>query len=181
MASDAASTTSSLNSAYAQILAYQERGQSAALDALSNAAGMTYDTLGTILADAGILLTSAMNDLEGYGLQTLGAGKVRIKDWAAFTNKTGLNGSGIDSAEYLSAYSAYVDSMIELDKTFKDKVLEEFNSIKEAQVGDKINVSYLIAQFGQDLLESIFGSDAIQDGILTFNQIGKAQYSSMLD
>ena len=106
-------TLATLNTAYAKILAQKDLSQTTAIEALQNGASMTYEALGTMLTNMGMSLEAVMRNLETFGLKSLGAGKVRIVDWATFSKRLDLD---IDSEEYTSAFHTYVDSMINLNR-----------------------------------------------------------------
>lgn len=167
MKNSSKATLTQLNALYAKILSESEKSQSLAIEALSNASSMTYDTLGTMLAQVGISLEDAISDLQGYGLTQLGGGKIRIADFSAFAAKLNLD---TDSDEYLSAYSAYVDSMIEVNKAFETKFREQADKVINGKAGEQINISYLTNRFGEELLSNIFGGPDIDKGILTLNE-----------
>jgi len=68
---------------------------------------MTYTTFGAILSTAGIEMT---DDIVNQYTESLGGGKMRIKDFAAFARVMKWD---YDSEEYTSAFKSYNDALIE--------------------------------------------------------------------
>ena len=169
----AIATTAELNDAYADLLTAIDQKNIDAIDALGNADGMDYKTLGQLLANYGIKLEDVIADAVGYGLESLGNGKIRIKDWKTFSSK--VPGLGNTSNEaVLDAFNSYNDSLIELDRKVGKKITEEIKAIGEAKAGDKINVTYLTETLGMaenEIQAWLFGTGAtIENGILTISE-----------
>jgi len=72
----AGATVEDLNNAYAKILSTAQSNQSNPIEALSDAASMTFEALGEILTKEGRLLEDILSDPDRYGIEFLGAGKV---------------------------------------------------------------------------------------------------------
>jgi len=78
-------TVASLNEIYAKYLAEAERGDIDAIEAMGDAMGMTYDTLGEILGKSGTKLEDWINDIANQSMfERIGGGKIRITDFTAF-------------------------------------------------------------------------------------------------
>ena len=134
-------TLESLNSAYAKVLeTRQGRAQEQqAIEAIGNASGMTFETLGTIFSEAGINLEQYANELERSGIiESLGGNKVRIKDFAAFARRMNWN---FDSEEYTSAFSSFNDGLIDQNKKAKEQIRDEVKQLEEARPGDWLNLT----------------------------------------
>lgn len=133
---------------------YGDKKAQAAIDALSNAAGMTYDQLGTIFENAGLDLDAMdrngiINQLTGAGiLKQLGGNKVMISDFQGLAQ---IMDWETDSAEFLSAYSSYQDSIIKYNQQMKDGVTNELDKLKDFKVGDVFNVTYFVNELGYEL------------------------------
>jgi len=48
--------------------------------------GMTYDSLGSLLANYGASLEEVANNWSKYGISQIGNGKIRIDDFTTFAN-----------------------------------------------------------------------------------------------
>ena len=163
------STTSQLNTVYAQYLTASESKEVDAISALGDAMGMTYDTLGTMLAKYGITLKQAMDNSESFGFEKIGNGKIRINNFEQFAASVGISG---DSEEYVSAFKAYNDSLIELNKNAKEKIYNEVSAITSAKAGDWINLTEL-----SNTLEQV----AVEPIIKTVTESGQYQGLSHLE
>jgi len=100
-------TVAELNSTYAKLLTASDQAEIDAIDALSNAMGMTYDALGSMLARYGYKLQEVLSKANEWGIRGLGNGKVEIFDFKAFAEKMQW---APDSEAYTEAYKAYVDA-----------------------------------------------------------------------
>ena len=169
-------TLAALNEAKAKILETQDGRykEQAAINALGDAAGMTYTQFGSILADAGYMLT---DELVEQFTESMGGNKMRIKNFAAFASAMGWS---TDSEEYLSAFKTYNDSLIKLNRQTEKSIIDEVSALESAKGGDKINVTTLWSKVGTTINDELikYGGYII-DGILTLhddaNIIGIAQ------
>ena len=130
-------TLAALNEAKAKVLETQDgrHKEQAAIDALGDAAGMTYTTFAAILSDAGIELNDQI--IDQY-TESLGGGKMRIKDFAAFARTMKWD---YDSEEYTSAFKSYNDSLIERNKQVEKSVNEELKGLEDIKPGDWLNLT----------------------------------------
>jgi hypothetical protein len=110
--------------------------------------GMSYKELGTLLANYDVSLETVMENLQGLGLEKIGAGKVRIKDFNTFAAQMGWDFS---SEEYTSAFKTYNDSLIALNKKAEKEIGEEVKAISSAKGGDKLNLT----KFYDKLVKSV--------------------------
>ena len=134
-------TLEALNEAYARVLETKEgRAQEQnAIDALGEAAGMTYSTLGAILSEAGMSLEDNLEELESSGLiESMGGNKIRITDFVAFARRMSWS---FDSEEYTSGLKAYNDSLIERNSIVKETVLDEVKGLEDIKPGDWLNLT----------------------------------------
>jgi hypothetical protein len=115
LASSGEATLAALNEAKAKVYETQnDRAQEqSAIDALGDAAGMTYTTFAAILSTAGIKMT---DDIVNQYTESLGGNKMRIKDFASFARVMKWD---YDSEEYTSAFKSYNDSLIEANQHIK--------------------------------------------------------------
>ena len=112
------------------------------INALGDAAGMTFTRFGEILADAGIQLTEDMvNQLEAAGIiDLIGGNKMKIVDFQAFAD---LMNWDANSEEYVSAFKSYNDSLIDMNRQAERNILEEAQNVAGAKGGDWINLTQL--------------------------------------
>ena len=164
-------TLSELNSVTAKMLANRlnENGtnEQQVIDALGDAAGMTFERFGEILADAGIQLTEDMVDyLDIAGIAELpGGNKIKIVDFQAFAD---LMHWDANSEEYVSAFKAYNDSLIDMNRNAEKNILDEAKNALSAKGGDWVNMTQLASKINTSSLnEKIkdFGG-VIENGIL---------------
>lgn len=113
-----------------------------AIDALGDAAGMTYTRFGEILAQAGYELSEElMSQLTSAGIvKQLGGSKMQIADFSAFADLMGWNAG---SEEYVSAFKSYNDSLIDMNRKAEKNILEEAKNLESAKVGDQFNLTQL--------------------------------------
>ena len=130
-------TLAALNEAKAKVLETQDgrHKEQIAIDAIGDAAGMTYTTFAAILSDAGIELNDQI--IDQY-TESLGGGKMRIKDFAAFARTMKWD---YDSEEYTSAFKSYNDSLIERNKQVKNNIEEEIKGLEDIKPGDWLNLT----------------------------------------
>ena len=173
-------TTSELNQAYAQILTAQDQKNTDILDALENAAGMTYDALATMVSTYSKKLLE--NIINSSSLERTGLGTVRIIDWNGFMaemfGEDFLNNEQFQALsqtpEYAEAYNSWVDSMVEL-KNYPQEVMQntadQIQGLVAAKPGQHLNVAYIERALGSDGLQKLLdGTGAtLKNGIL---QIG---------
>lgn len=161
-------TIGDLNNVYAKLLTATDQKNVDTLETLENAAGMTYEAFGEILTRYGKSFADIMNH---DFIESTGFGKIRITDFSEFARYMEFD---INSPDYAEAYSAWVDSMIELQNQPKDmmqKAADELKSLSEAKSGDLINLSYLDKALQGSLAHLVRGYGAtLSDGILTLGE-----------
>lgn len=171
MKKTAGKTTAGLNAAYAKVLTANEQKDIDTLDALENAAGMTYDALGELLAKYNIDLEEFMGRENNNGIAKAGFGKIKVIDWDTFANAIGLSDLDMNDPEFMKAYSDWVDARIEWENAEKqrmDDAVEEIKNLGDAKAGDKLNVSHLEAELGDSLaIVALSYSAELKDGLLT--------------
>ena len=128
------------------------------IDALGDAAGMTFTRFGEILADAGIQLTEDMvNQLKAANIiDFMGGNKMKIVDFQAFAD---LMGWDANSEEYISAFKTYNDSMIQMNRQAERNILEEAQNVASAKGGDWVNITQLWDKLTNTIAESTEDSD----------------------
>ena len=173
MKDTAGKTQLDLNKAYAYVLTAGEQQEINAIEAMSNAMGMTYYQLGEILGKQGKDLEDFMkNRAANLGIEQIGNGKIRLNDFNAFAQEMGWE---YGSEEYLSTFKAYNDSLIELNRQTEKSILEEVKNVISANRGDKINLTYLIDTLGAGAEQILnkqlkeYGA-SIKNGILTISE-----------
>lgn len=171
---DSATTVKDLNNIVASILSNNDEQQ--AIDALSDAAEMTYTRFGEILAKNGVKMTELMvRNLEDSGvIKGIGGNKMRILDFAEFARNMGWDQN---SEAYISAFKSYNDSLIEINRKTERNIVEEAKKIMDAKPGDLVNITELTNKLGEtatNVLNSAlkeFGAQ-IDDGILNIGNNG---------
>lgn len=142
LAQSGEATLESLNNAKAKVLETKDgrNKEQKAIDALGDAAGMTYSTFGQLMTDMGIELTDDLIDeLESSGItEAMGGNKMRIKNFAAFARRMNWD---FNSEEYLSAFSSFNDGLVEQNKKNKEQVNNELQNLKDSKPGDWINLT----------------------------------------
>jgi hypothetical protein len=116
-----------------------------------------------------------VDELEAAGIiKGLGGNKMMITDFKAFAK---LMNWDADSEEYLSAFKAYNDAFVNMNRQYESEILAEAKSVTEAKVGDKINLTYLtdaITKNAPDIARELdrefyeLGA-TFKDGLLTIN------------
>ena len=136
-------TLQEINAAGAKVLTAQDQDQINAISAMQNAFGMTWDTLGDLFAQAGKNMITELegNGLTNYGLERTGAGGVNILDFQKFAEQMEW---APDSKEYLSAFKAYNNSLIEYNKKVESEIVSEVGNLGNLKVGEQFNVTYLM-------------------------------------
>jgi len=77
--------------------------------------------------------------------------------------------------EYLSAYSAYNDGLIDLNRKTEKNIFDEVKNLTTSARGDKVNLTYLMDKLGEDLGTALsvkisqYGG-FINDGLLTIDK-----------
>lgn len=182
MASKSNATTKTLNEVYAQVLNANDQTNVDVTDMLSNASGMTYDALGAILTRFDIKLADVLKDdatAATYGLEKTGFGKVRLTDWNTFAS-TVFNGYDLtalqQTPEYMQAFSAYNESVINQANELNKALQDEFKSLGDVDLSQgtqQLNLSYLSnADWASGYLEQWAQefNATYKDGILTVTE-----------
>lgn len=160
-------TIAAINAAYAKVLETSD-GEQVVIDALGDAANMTYTRLGEILASAGKRLDDEFSNISQY-IESVGGNKIRITDFAGFADYMGWEAN---SEEYWSAFKTYNDAMVDLNRKAERNITEELQNALNAQPGDWVNLTQLTSKIPELLLNQIIsGTDAvIEDGILKLDE-----------
>lgn len=144
MKNSAEATTQELNSAYAQMLTAQDQSRIDAISALNDAMGMNYEDLGNLIGKYGKDEWSSLEYMMQHsltaGIESLGNGQVRIRDFEDFSRHMNWQ---VNGEAYLEAYSSYRDALIELETKTSTNITNEIKNLTEARPGDKINLTYL--------------------------------------
>ena len=173
-------TLAALNAAKAKVLETQggRANEQQAIDALGQASGMTYSAFAEILSNAGIELT---DEIINRYTESMGGNKMRIKDFGAFAAAMGWQ---TGSEEYTSAFKAYNDELIELNRKAEKTIVQEVQGLSSAKGGDWINLTQLTSKLGNSATQLLSKTLAqyggsIDEGILklssTANILGIAQ------
>ena len=120
-------------------------GEQQVIDALGDAAGMTYTRFGEILAQQGKELSEDLiNALEQSDIiKSLGGSRMMITDFSSFAEI--MNWSA-DSEQYISAFKSYNDSLIQMNRQAENNILEEVKKVGEAKGGDWVNLTQLMSK-----------------------------------
>ena len=172
MKSTAGATTADLNNAYAKLLTARDQKNIDTMDALENAANMSFDALAQLFNNFNHNLEAELPQLlKDNTVGLTGFGGIRIFNFKAFAEQLGL---AENSPEYYEAYSKYADSMADFYNSTNniiDNVAEQIKGLADAKPGKAINVSYLQQMLGNKFSEAIEGYGyMIQDGIMVLNQ-----------
>ena len=162
MAKTNGATISGLNDVYAELLTAEDRQNVDIVDMLKNASGMSYDSLGKLLARYNITLEQVLQNeatAAQFGLERTGFGQVRLTNWDAFA-KSVFNTDDLkalyNNPDYISAYHSYIDGLITINETAEEiiqkGVADELTSLGKIKRGDTLNFSYLDRAFN-DILE----------------------------
>lgn len=137
-------TTTELNDAYAQLLTAEDQRNIDITEALKNGNGMSYTDFGELLSKYDISFEEYMTEHYDAVMRD-GFGNIRITDWNAFAES--IWGDSLDQVkntqEYTSAFKAYNDGLIELNKNAEDAIVDEIKQIEGAKAGDWLNFSEL--------------------------------------
>lgn len=172
MKDTAGATTADLNNAYAKLLTTRDQKNVDTMDALENAANMSFDALAQLFNNLNRNLEAELpNLLKDNVIGLTGFGGIRIFDFASFAKRLGL---AENNPEYYETYSKYADSMADFYNSTNniiDNVAEQIKGLADAKPGKAINVSYLQQMLGNKFSEAIEGYGyMIQDGIMVLNQ-----------
>lgn len=144
-------TVAALNGAMAKVL--ETREDSNIIDALGDAASMTYSQLGEILATKGKKLTEDFVKQYSDAIQSIGGGKVRITNFDKFaTEIMGWTDIDKNSEEYISAFKTYNDSLVDMNRKAERNIIEEVQALENAKGGDWINLTQLYSELTKDLV-----------------------------
>ena len=165
LAKSGEATLEALNEAKAKVLETQgERyKEQKAIDALGDAAGMTYTSFAAILSDAGIEMT---DDIIDQYTESLGGTKMRIKDFASFARVMKWD---YDSEEYTSALKTYNDSLVERNTQVKKNVTEELKGLESIKPGDWLNLTQTekaLRKIGKDNSKEIIANELKLDQVI---------------
>lgn len=153
MANTGEATLADLNKVAA--LAFENKdGEQQVIDALGDAAGMTYTRLGEIFTAQGLQLTDYLVDLLSQQniIKQLGGGKISIVDFSAFADFMNWDAG---SEEYVSAFKTYNDSLIEMNRKAERNILEEAKSVTDIKPGDLINLTQLSNALNNQVTKNI--------------------------
>ena len=133
-------------------------GQQVAIDALGDAANLTYSRLGEIFTSANKLMTEELvQSWADQGLiKSLGGNKIQITDFAKFAE---LMEFDIGSPEYISAFKTYNESLIDMNRKAERNILEEAQSLGDMKAGDWIDLTQLSDKLNNIFINSITESD----------------------
>lgn len=162
MAQTNGATISGLNDVYAELLTTEDRQNVDIVDMLKNASGMSYDSLGKLLARYNITLEEVLkNEVTAaqFGLERTGFGQARLTNWETFA-KSVFNTDDLkalyNNPDYISAYHSYIDGLITMNETAEDIIKSgietELTSLGKIKRGDTLNFSYLDRAFN-DMFE----------------------------
>ena len=144
MSKTAGATTAGLNDAYAQLLTAEDQRNIDITEALKNGNGMSYADFGSLLAKYDIKFEDYMAKHYDAVMRD-GFGNIRITNWNAFAES--IWGDNLDQVkntrEYTSAFKAYNDGLIELNKNAEQAIVDEIKQIENAKTGDWLNFSEL--------------------------------------
>jgi len=149
MRETAGATTAEINAIAAKMLSSNMTGtgqfattEQNVINALSNAANMTYAQFGELLANAGVELSQRLVDQlsEANVIKQLGGEKMAILDFSALAK---IFDWDLNSDEYISAFKTYNDSLIGLNRKAENAIVSEINSLSSAKGGDWLNITQL--------------------------------------
>ena len=157
-------TLADLNKVAALALENRKTGNSTAseqyiIDALGDAANMTYTRFGEILASAGYRLSETLvKDWSEAGIiKDFGGSKMAITDFSKFADVMGWEAG---SEEYTSAFKTYNDSLINMNRQAEKNILEEVSKVGEAKGGDWINLTQIMDKMRKGFATLADNSDA---------------------
>ena len=153
MAATGEATLSDLNKVTGLALDNKD-GQQVAIDALGDAANLTYSRLGEIFTSANKLMTEELvQDWTDKGLiKALGGNKIQITDFAKFAD---LMGFDTGSPEYVSAFKTYNESLIDMNRQAERNILEEAQNLGNMKAGDWVDLTQLSDTLNQTIIDSI--------------------------
>lgn len=182
MKATANATESEINAAFADLISANQASETDAIAALGDAMGMSYASLGEYLTKYTNTYLDEVVDEFGnildasFGLESIGNGKVRIYDFAAFAEKMKWQP---DSEEYTAAFKAYNDSLIALDRKTEKSIYDELSKIASSTGGERVNLTdtwrvltkNLDADAMQELQAKLYQAGAIlNEGILQISE-----------
>ena len=169
-------TLAALNEAYAKVLETKDgrAKEQAAIEALGDAAGMTYTTFAAILSNAGIEMS---DDIIKLYTESMGGNKMRIKDFTAFASAMGWKS---DSEEYISAFKAYNDSLIELNRKSEKTIVQEVQNLENAKGGDWLNLTQLSSKLDSGAIAALNGALVQYGGYLENGILKLAQNANII-
>ena len=153
MTKTAGATTAGLNDAYAKLLTAQDQTNIDITEALKNGNGMSYADFGNLLAKYDIKFEDYMTEHWDTVMRD-GFGNIRITDWEGFAKnifKTDNLNAIRNTDEYISAFKAYNDGLIELNKNTEQAITDEIKQIENAKAGDQLNLT----EFGEYYYQAI--------------------------
>ena len=176
-------TATSLNKVYAQYLTESERGDIDAISVMSDAMGMTYESLGEMLGKYGENLEYWLEDnMDLY--EKIGGGKIRITDFTSFADRMGWQPG---SEEYTSAFKSYNDGLIELNKKTKESIFDEVSQLESAKIGDQLNLTELYTKLAESTTKVVTGYDTANKKYFTHDvgpladiQVALSKYGASL-
>lgn len=157
MTKTAGATTAGLNDAYAKLLIAQDQTNIDITEALKNGNGMSYADFGNLLAKYDIKFEDYMTEHWDTVMRD-GFGNIRITDWEGFAKnifKTDNLDAIRNTDEYISAFKAYNDGLIELNKNTEKNIKDEILQITSVKAGDQLNLSYLWSALQNTVDEAI--------------------------
>lgn len=165
MAATGEATLADLNKVAALALENRKTGDSKAseqyiIDALGDAANMTYTRFGELLTSAGYRLSEELiNSWDKLGIiKDFGGSKLAITDFSKFADIMGWEAG---SEQYTSAFKTYNDSMIQMNRQVERNILEEAQNVASAQGGDWVNITQLTSKM-QETYEKVLESPTAQ-------------------
>lgn len=170
-------TLAALNSAKAKVLETQNgrANEQQAIDALGQASGMTYSAFAEILSNAGIELT---DEIINRYTESMGGNKMRIKDFGAFAAAMGWQ---TGSEEYTSAFKAYNDGLIELNRKAEKTIIQEVQGLSTAKGGDWINLTQLTSKLGEGATRVLNGALTQYGGYISGGILKLSSFANVLN
>ena len=150
MAATGEATLADLNKVAALALENRD-GEQKVIDALGDAANMTYTRFGEILAQEGIELTEILIDTlsEAGIIKQLGGANMAITDFKGLAD---LFDWEADSEQFVSAFKTYNDSLIDMNRKAERNILEEVSKLNGAKSGDWINLTQLYSKLQEAIV-----------------------------
>ena len=166
MTKTAGATTAGLNDVYAKLLTAQDQANIDITEALQNGNGMSYADFGNLLAKYDIKFEDYM--AQHYDtIMRDGFGNIRITDWEGFAKnifKTNNLNAIRNTDEYISAFKAYNDGLIELNRKAEENITSEITSLTQAKGGDWINLANFSSEY-ERLRKGLLDQTTHEDGV----------------